>query len=310
METKKHAFWQAAIQKDVKTHAEKQSPAEEYRARVEGYAKAAGLRGVQARKVPRKITAMAWHSGSLFCSGWTGEVFVYTKDLEFKEQFRAANQSVQSMRAYGDTLVLAHARGVVTAIENKRGVSTTIQGFKHGVLHPAHLLCIAQTETGLEVHSIEQGRGVGTAPQIRGKPVAVHPFGACVAISGQEGGLADLRTMKVEVPLEKAHTVGAGIFHSSGVDMVLGRKRNVDTIDIRNMGQIRKIKTKFTPTVFHEFQKAVFYSGGSLHTRGVCTITGTEFARIPEETTGFASTPDVLFSASASTVLHAFNAGK
>src|SRR5690606_25718530 len=97
--------------------------------------------------------------------------------------------------------------------------------------------------------------------------------------------------------------VHAGLFLSSGEEMIVSDRRKIHTIDLRNLKAINTIKTKHPAEVLYEYGSCLFYSGKDLYARGVCPITGTSLFSVEHSNTLFSSDADGLYMVDDKSIL-------
>jgi len=302
----------AAIQSELVSRSGGFDSLKEYRKRLGEYAAVEGARRGESRKTARKATALACIGGEIYMGTRTGEIFVYSEALAFKEQFRAEESAVVRMKAFGDKIGILHANGAVAAVGDKKGKTWKISGYREGVFHPYLPLVISGTEGGIDIFDMEEGKAVCARPKESGGsggggcPIDVHPCGSCVLFSGDKSRLVDIRTMEVVGEVGAKMRVLTGIFHSSGVEMAVGaRNRGLSVFDTRNFEEIRQIGSS-TATALCEFKSAIFYTGCGIGTRGVCPSTGKELFRADETGTAFGSEPETLYVSDENRNVHRY----
>ncbi|KAI5191232.1 hypothetical protein NEMIN01_1440 [Nematocida minor] len=248
------------------------SAVEEYLARVAGY-REISLLGTRKKELPQHPHAICLKENKMYIGTWEGDVFVY-EDYVYRERFRVAESRVVKIEEYREGVLIVHANGTISYVENKKGAVHKVEGYMNGVMHPYNPWLISQTETSMHVFDFSHGKGIFSGFSKDLSVFAVHPAGSCLLAAQKTARLIDLRTMESSVEMENVLEMKCGLFHSSSVEMVVSAKKRIKNIDIRTLTHINQIKTKTSATVLQEYKHSVFYSGPELYVRSVCPVTG------------------------------------
>lgn len=288
--------------KGIYTSNTESAPIERYRHRVSGYKTVERMKREKECSLARKGECMYVYNKSIYIGAWTGEVFVYDSgSCMFQERFRACPSQVKQFSEYENTLLILHSNGKVTTLQNKTGVSSTVEGFISGIFHSFLPYALSKTNNGFSVYDLAGHKEIARAQEINGIPVSVHAYGAGVLVKEKEGYIMDIRTMKKEAVIPNSKHIISGLFHSSGIELILGASsKKIKVIDTRNINDVIYQHRPQKPAEYlYEYKGALLYSPADAPAQAICPNTGKYLYRFPTSISAFSAGDNALFACEA-----------